>query len=110
MLLEFLAKNIPHAKAMMIFDSLGELKEQKILANLNKDDLEIIHHITINFDSLIKLIVDKMSVESSETRLIILEDNIVAIRRIDQNKIVILLLSPMITLESEILQCNNFVN
>ena len=108
MLLEFLAQNIPHTKALMIFDS-GKLNEQKILGNLNLSDKEIIQYVTANSRSLIKLVNDQKSFEFSEIQLVLFKDNIVVVRRIDQNKVLVLLLSHLITQESEILQYN-FVN
>ena len=108
MLLEFLAQNIPHTKALMLFD-LGKLIEQKILGNLNIHEKKIMQYVIANSSSLIKLVNDQKSFGFSEIQLIVLEDNIVVIRRIDQNKVLVLLLSHLITQESEVLQYN-FVN
>ena len=108
MLLEFLAQNIPHTKALMIFDS-GKLTEQKILGNLDLSDKEIIQYVTANSSSLIKLVNDQKSFEFSEIQLVLFKDNIVVVRRLDQNKVLVLLLSHLITQESEVLQYN-FVN
>ena len=83
MLLEFLAENIPHTKALMLFDPLGELNEQKILPNLNINDYEIIQHIIANSSSLIKLVADQKSFGLSEINLVLLENNIVGIRRLE---------------------------
>jgi hypothetical protein len=108
MLLEFLAQNIPHTKALMLFD-LGKLIEQKILGNFNIYDKEIIQYVIANSRSLIKLVNDQKSFGFSEIQLVLLGDNIVVIRRLDQNKVLVLLLSHLITQESEVLQYN-FVN
>jgi len=110
MLLEFLAENIPHTKALVVFDSLGKLIEQKILGNFNIYDNEIIQYVIADSESLIKLVKDQKSFGFSELQLILLKDNIVAIRRLDQNKVLVLLLSNLITQESKILQHHNFVN
>ena len=108
MLLEFLAENIPHTKALMLFD-LGKLTEQKILGNLNIYDKEAIQYVIANSSSLIELVKDQKSFGFSESQLILLGDNIVVVRRIDQNKVLVLLLSNLITQEPEVLQYN-FVN
>ena len=110
MLLEFLAENIPHTKALVVFDSLGKLIEQKILGNFNIYDNEIIQYVIADSESLIKLVKDQKSFAFSEIQLILLKDNIVAIRRLDQNKVLVLLLSNLITQESRVLQYHNFVN
>jgi len=110
MLLEFLAQNIPHTKAMVVFDSLGKLIEQKILGNFNIYDNEIMQYVIEDSESLIKLVKDQKGFGFSEIQLVLLKDNIVVIRRLDQNKVLVLLLSNLITLESNILQYNNFVN
>ena len=110
MLLKFLAQNIPHTKALMLFDSLGELNEEKILGNLNINDYENIQYVVANSKSLIKLVTDQKSFEFSEIRLVLLKDNIIVIRRLDQNNVLVLLLSKLITLELRVLQYNNFVN
>ena len=110
MLLEFLAENIPHTKALVVFDSLGKLIEQKILGNFNIYDNEIIQYVIADSESLIKLVKDQKSFGFSELQLILLKDNIVAIRRLDQNKVLVLLLSNLITQESKVLQYHNFVN
>ena len=110
MLLEFLAQNVPHTKALIIFDSLGEIKEQKILGNPDINDYEIIQYVIANSKYLIKLVTAKKDFEFSGIQLILLKDNIIAIRRIDQNKVLVILLSDLITLESSVLQYNNFVN
>ena len=108
MLLEFLAQNIPHTKALMIFDS-GKLNEQKILENFNIHDNEIIQYLIANSSSLIKLVNDQKSSGFSEIQLVLFKDNIVMIRRLDQNKVLVLLLSHLISQESEVLQYH-FVN
>ena len=110
MLLEFLAQNIPHTKALVVFDSLGKLMEQKILENFNIYDNEIMQYVIADSKSLIKLVKDQKSFGFSEIQLILLKDNIVAIRRLDQNKVLVLLLSNLITQESKVLQYHNFVN
>jgi len=110
MLLEFLAENIPHTKALVVFDSLGKLIEQKILGNFNIYDNEIMQYVIADSESLIKLVKDQKSFGFSEIQLILLKDNIVAIRRLDQNKVLVLLLSNLITQESRVLQYHNFVN
>ena len=110
MLLEFLAENIPHTKALVVFDSLGKLIEEKILENFNIYDNEIIQYVIADSKSLIKLVKDQKSFGFSELQLILLKDNIVVIRRLDQNKVLVLLLSNLITQESKILQHHNFVN
>lgn len=110
MLLEFLAQNIPHIKAMVVFDSLGKLIEQKILGNFNIYDNKIMQYVIADSESLIKLVKDQKGFGFSEIQLILLKDNIVVIRRLDQYKVLVLLLSNLITLESKVLQHNNFVN
>ena len=110
MLLEFLAQKIPHTKALVIFDSLGKLIEQKILKNFNTYDNEIMQYVISDSKSLIKLVKNQKSFGFSEIQLVLLKDNIVVIRRLDQNKVLVLLLSNLITQEAKILQNNNFVN
>jgi len=110
MLLEFLAQNIPHTKALVIFDSLGKLIEQKISGNFNIYDNETMQYVIADSRSLIKLVKDKKSFGFSEIQLILLKDNLVVIRRLDQDKLLVLLLSNLITQDSKILQYNNFVN
>ncbi|MDH3677507.1 MAG: hypothetical protein OEQ12_04315 [Nitrosopumilus sp.] len=110
MLLEFLAQNLPKTKALMLFDSFGKLNEQKISANLEINDDEIIQNIIANSKSLINLVTGNESLGFSEHQLILLGENIVVVRRLDQNKVPVLLLSHLITQESKILQYNNFVN
>jgi len=110
MLLEFLAQNIPHTKALAVFDSLGKLMEQKILENFNTYDNEIMQYVIADSKSLIKLVKDQKGFGFSEIQLVLLKDNIVVVRRLDQNKVLVLLLSNLITLESNILQHHNFVN
>ncbi len=110
MLLEFLAQNIPHTKALVIFDSLGNLIEQRILENFNIYDNEIMQYVIADSKSLIKLVKNQKNFGFSEIQLVLLKDNIVVVRRIDQNKVLVLLLSNLITQESKILQHNNLVN
>ena len=109
MLLEFLAQNIPHTKAMVVFDSLGKLIEQKILENFNIYDNEIMQNVIADSESLIKLVKDQKGFGFSEIQLVLLKDNIIVVRRLDQNKVLVLLLSNLIT-ESNILQHHNLVN
>ncbi len=110
MLLEFLAQNIPHTKALAIFDSLGKLIEQKISGNFNTYDNEIMQYVIADSKSLIKLVKDQRDFGFSEIQLVLLKDNIIVVRKLDQNKVLVLLLSNLITLESNILQYNDFVN
>ena len=110
MLLEFLAQNIPHTKALVIFDSLGNLIEQRILENFNIYDNEIMQYVISDSKSLIKLVKNQKSFGFSEIQLVLLKDNIVVVRRIDQNKVLVILLSNLITQEPKILQHNNLVN
>ncbi len=110
MLLDFLAQNIPHIKALVVFDSLGKLMEQKILENFNIYDNEIMQYVIADSRSLIKLVKDQKGFGFSEIQLILLKDNIVVVRRLEQNKVLVLLLSKLITQESKVLQYHNFVN
>ena len=76
MLLEFLAQNIPHTKALVIFDSLGNLIEQKILENFNIYDNEIMQYVIADSKSLIKLVKNQKKFEFSAAGLI--KDNTTA--------------------------------
>lgn len=109
MLLEFLAQNIPHTKALVVFDSLGKLIEQKILENFNIYDNEIMQYVIEDSKFLIKLVKDQKEFGFSEIQLVLLKDNIIVVRKLDQNKVLVLLLSNLIT-ESNILQHHNLVN
>ena len=110
MLLKFLAQNIPHTKAMAIFDSLGKLIEQKILGNFNIYDNEIMQYVIADSKSIIKFVKDQKGFGFSEIQLVLLQDNIIVVRRLDQNRVLVLLLSNLITQDSKILQHHNFVN
>ena len=99
MLLEFLAQNIPHTKALAVFDSLGKLIEQKILENFNIYDNEIMQNVIADSKSLIKLVKDQKGFGFSEIQLVLLKDNIIVVRKLDQNKVLVLLLSNLITPE-----------
>lgn len=110
MLSEFLAKNIPCAKAIMLFDFLGRLNEQKILKNLGTEDNKIIQHVIRNSDLLIRLVTDSEGLGVSETQLLEFGDNIVMIRRIDQDKVLVLLLSNSIANDPTFVQFNSFAN
>jgi len=110
MLLEFLAQNIPYTKALVVFDSLGKLMEQKILENFNIYDNEIMQYVIADSKSLIKLVKDQRDFGFPEIQLVLLKDNIIVVRKLDQNKVLVILLSNLITLESNILQYNDFVN
>jgi len=55
------------------------------------------------------LVKDQKGFGFSEIQLVLLKDNIIVVRRLDQNKVLVLLLSNLIT-ESNILQHHNLVN
>ena len=107
-LLEFLSENIPHLRAVLVFDSSKGLVASNILEKTNKE-LEMVQFI-IKYPGFFIQFAKTSKTQFSKLSIILLQNDILAIRPIKHDKILFVLLSKKILQEPQVLENNYFIN